>query len=132
MTPPGRDDPALSALVVLRSGGGREVSGQDRITAETVAGFQPDAAALAEARRYFQAAGFDLDAPVGISFSISGPRTLFEQTFGERLAVEPEAGVVRSARTAGGGLELPLRRLPDGVARAVQAVTFTPPPELDR
>jgi hypothetical protein len=130
MTSPGSDDPTLSALVILRSGAGREVTGQDRITVETVAEFQPEPGELAATQRFFRSAGFDLGEPVGISFSISGPRSLFETAFGERLSAKRERGVVRSVRTAGGGLELPLRRLPAGVSQAVQAVAFPPPPEF--
>jgi hypothetical protein len=113
---------------VLRPAGGRDIDGREAITASSVAAFQPDAAAVAEAQAFFRARGFDLEQPVGISFSITGPRSLFESTFGERLDTEQEGGVVQSARPSRGGLELPLERLPATVARAVQAVTFTPPP----
>jgi hypothetical protein len=121
-------DPTISALVVLRPASGRTLDGQEAITAESVAEFEPDAAASAQTEAYFRKRGFEVDQPVGISFSITGPRSLFESTFGEQIVTEQSGGVLSSARPASGGLELPVEHLPAAVVRAVQAVTFTPPP----
>ena len=121
-------DERLSAEVVLRPATG-ELSGDEQITSENVERFLPSAEAAAEATGYFRAAGFEVTDVVGISFSIVGPVSAFEQTFGERPERRVEGGV-DTVRMRGGGLELDLGRLPDPVRRHLQAVTFTPPPDF--
>lgn len=105
------DEPELSAEVVLRPPGG-PLTGREQITATTVGAFQPSTASFATAGEYFRSHGFTVWPGAGISFSITGPRAIFEREFGD----------VDS-------LELSLDRLPEDVAALVQAVTFTPPPE---
>jgi hypothetical protein len=99
----GEPDPLVSAQVVLS-----------------------DPEGVDSASRFFSEAGFETDPVVGISFSIAGPRSLFERVFGDRLEPTDRGGWV-----AGGGpreLKLSLARLPDDVASAVEAVTFSSPP----
>jgi hypothetical protein len=119
-------DPTLSALVVLRPAGG-ELEGA--ITSERAAELHPDATAAAAVERYFRERGLDVAPRVALSFSITGPQSLFETVFGTRLTVEGE-GTATTARTASGGVELPLGSLPADIAGAVQAVTFTLPPDF--
>lgn len=116
-TGPVATDPPLSALVVLRPRDGRELTGDAQITAETLAGYLPDPQAVEAARAYFRWAGYSVTVAAGISFSITGPRSLFERTFG---GLPP----------APGGLELPLDPLPEELRPLVQAVAFTPPPDF--
>lgn len=97
----------ISAQVVLRAKG--------PITAATLSANQPQKKAVEAARELFREAGFELGPYVGISFSISGSRSLFEEYFGTRL------DELR-------GYELPLDSLPKEVAALMEAVTFTPPP----
>jgi hypothetical protein len=120
-------DPVLSALVVLRSAGGREPPAE-AITSETVAQDAPEPGAADAVAAFFRGAGFEVSAPVGISFSITAPRSRFEATFDERLEVEggDRPTEVHTER----GLELPRDVLPEDVRRHVRAVTFTPPPDF--
>lgn len=99
----------ISAQVVLRAKG--------PITAATLAANQPPNETVETVQKLFSEAGFKLGPYVGISFSISGPRSLFEKFFGTRLDKVQ-------------GYELPLDSLPKKVAALIQAVTFTPPPDF--
>jgi len=99
----------ISAQVVLRAKG--------PITAATLAANQPQKEAVEAARKLFREAGFELAPYLGISFSISGSRSLFEKFFGTRLDKLK-------------GYELPLNSLPKKVAALIEAVTFTPPPDF--
>jgi hypothetical protein len=116
----------LSALVVMRPPAGGPLSGAS-ITSESVAGLMPDPAAVERARSHFSSRGFEVSEAVAISFSITGPRSVFEETFGDHPALDAAERTVRGAGGEG-PLELPLDRLPDEVRETVEAVTFTPPP----
>jgi hypothetical protein len=113
----------LSANVLLRPAGGGSVA--DVARAETAEQLTPDPALAARAEEYFRNAGFDVTASVGPSFSIVGSRELFEHTFAQRLE-----GDERGIRTAEGSYELSLDPLPRDLADAIEAVTFTPPPDF--
>jgi hypothetical protein len=99
----------ISAQVVLRAKG--------PITAATLAANQPPKDAVEAASKLFREAGFKLGPYVGISFSISGSRSLFEKFFGTRLDKLQ-------------GYELPLDSLPKDAVALIEAVTFTPPPDF--
>jgi hypothetical protein len=86
----------------------------------------PDPEAASRAEAFFRGAGFEVTGSVGPSFSIVGPRNLFERAFGTRLEDHPKGGL----RTAEGELELPLERVPADLVDSIQAVTFTPPPDF--
>jgi hypothetical protein len=111
----------LSATVLLRPAGGSSVA--DVARAETADQLLPNPQLAAQVQAYFREAGFDVTAAVGPTFSIVGPRQLFEQTFSTRLEGDEREGV----RTTEGALELPL---PPALGDAVEAVTFTPPPDF--
>lgn len=84
---------------------------------------------IAKAKGHFTAAGFEVHAPLGTSFSIAGKRSLFERVFGQSIMVDEETiGAV--ATVEGGGLELPTSALPDDVRAQVKGVSFMPPPPL--
>ncbi len=78
------------------------------------------------ATRYFAAAGFEVGPVVAGSFSITGRRSLFESTFAEPVEEAPGGG----HRTARGTLEFDLARVPERVARHVEAVGFSRPPDF--
>jgi hypothetical protein len=99
----------ISAQVVLRAKG--------PITAATLAENQPPRENVEAVQGLFRDAGFKLGPYVGISFSISGSKQLFERFFRTRLSE------VKS-------YELPLHALPKEVASVIEAVTFTPPPDF--
>jgi hypothetical protein len=119
-------DDRLSAQVVLRPVSGA-LSGNEQITSENVQSFVPSPDAVAETSGFFRGAGFEVADLVGISFSIVGSPSVFEQVFGERPERSVEKGI-DTVRTRAAGLELDLGQLPESVRRHLQAVTFTPPP----
>jgi hypothetical protein len=112
----GTDRP-LAAEVILRSPGGQRLSGQERITSANVAAYLPDPAAVSAATEFFRDRGFGTTERRGISFTITGPQSHFERTFGTRLTGEAST------------LELPLDQIPATVKDVIEAVTFTPPPD---
>jgi hypothetical protein len=120
-------DPPLAAEVILRPPGGR-LSGRDRITSANVAAYLPESAAVAAATDFFRDRGFEVSEPRGISFTITGPQSVFERTFGTSLAVIRQDGVT-SVTGEPGTLELPLGQIPSKVRDVIEAVTFTPPPD---
>lgn len=79
-----------------------------------------DIAGASALRQWFASRGFTTSAPAGISFSVTGPRSLFEETFHVEF---DEAG----NRPGHEVLELPL---PDDLAGEVDAVTFAEPPDF--
>ena len=99
----------ISAQVILRA--------QGPMTVATLVANQPPEAAVQAVRGVFHQAGFALGPYVGISFSISGPASLFESYFRIRLATLQSG-------------ELPLGVLPPLVAGVIDAVAFTPPPDF--
>jgi hypothetical protein len=113
------DDDVLSAEVVLHGPAGRRAAA---VSAADLAEHQPDPATAAGVRRWFQERGFAATDVHGISLTLTGPRRLFDDTFGTRLAgggARPGVDVV----------ELPTPAdLPGHLAAAVDAVTFSPPP----
>jgi hypothetical protein len=101
------------------------------ITTRNLADYAPAPEDAEAARRAFRDAGFEVGELVGISFSITAPRSRFEEVFGIRLRVDERGAVAASDREAPrGGLELPLGRLPRSLAERLVAVAFTPPAEL--
>lgn len=121
-------EPELSAQVVLRPAGGPPRS---PVTADTLRDHTPDPDDAARVAEHLRSEGFEAGPLVGTSFSITGPRSRFETTFGVHLEVErgPD-DLVSRVTTSEGDLELPVGRLPTAVARHVSAVTFTPPPDF--
>ncbi len=72
----------LVAIVVLHPAG-RSLSPHEAITSETIASFLPPAGDLDETADWFRSAGFAVDAPGPISFSISAEPAVFESVFGD-------------------------------------------------
>ncbi len=120
-------NPQVAAEVILRPPGGR-LSGHEPITSGNIAAYLPEPTAVAVATGFFRDQGFESSDPRGISFTISGPKSVFEQTFGARLKVSCHDGAT-SVTSEAGTLELPLDRIPAKVKDVIEAVTFTPPPD---
>ena len=120
------DDINLSALVVLRPE--REGRG-GAIDSQNLGEHLPSRKAIEESTQYFRSQGFGISDVVGISFSIEGRRSLFEQLFDQKLNLRGDRDRITSAR-AGSELEFDLRALPDTVTRHLLAVTFTSPPDF--
>jgi hypothetical protein len=106
----------LVALAVLKPASGRAISGESRITAETLQEFAPDPADADAVARALARAGFRVGPLVGIGMSVTGPRATFERYCGVRLRAADDD----TAR------ELPV---PDELADRVHALTFEPPAE---
>ncbi|WP_394618672.1 hypothetical protein JNUCC0626_06095 [Lentzea sp. JNUCC 0626] len=111
-----RPDELLSAEVVLRDATGRTAP---PITSANLDRHRPDPAQVARARKWFDDKGFTTGEPAGISFSVTGPRALFEETFEVELGDDHRPGV--------DVLELPV---PAAAANAVESVTFAAPPDF--
>jgi hypothetical protein len=107
------EDALLSALVVLRPGPERTLGDRGPVTAETIGNYLPSQEAVEATQRAFRRLGFEVSPVVGPSFSITAPRSRFEEVFGST-----------------DGLEQPLDRMPPAVRDLIQAVTFTPPPDF--
>jgi hypothetical protein len=125
------DPEMLSAQVVLRSASGAPFRPDAPITAANIGEHAPAPEDAAIAKQRFRLAGFAVGEVGGISFSISGPRTLFEEFFSTPLEVD-ERGAVSGAGSAApaGGFELPLDPLPRELVGLVVAVVFSPPADL--
>lgn len=105
-------DPTVSAVVQL-------ATGRNHLTQQEIA----------KAKGSFTAAGFEVHAPLGTSFSIAGKRSLFERVFGQSISVDDETiGAV--ATVEGGGLELATTALPEELRSQVKGVSFMPPPPM--
>lgn len=124
-----KEDVRISALVVLRPE--NDDAGSGPITSEVVDAYLPLQATVEAATSFFARRGFDVSDAVAISFSITGPRSLFEKLFGQKLEIERRrGGEPGSVRLESGSLEFNLSALPQDISRNLQAVTFTPPPDF--
>ena len=88
-----------------------------------------DLASITPVKGHFTSAGFEVHAPLGSTFGIAGPKSLFEKIFGHDLVVNDQ-DLVTTVTTESGDLELPLDPLPDDVRSVVASVRFTEPPPL--
>lgn len=117
---PARSAELLSAEVVLH---GQDSTGTQPITSTNLAQHRPDPNRATQVRNWFEQRGFTTNDVRGISFSLTGPRALFDDTFGTHrhdAAAEPGKDVT----------ELPLPEMPEHVAGVVECVTFSPPPDF--
>lgn len=88
-----------------------------------------DLASITPAKGHFTSAGFEVHAPLGATFAIAGPKSLFEKTFARDLVVDDQQ-LVASVTTADGSLDLPLDPLPDNLREKVESIRFVEPPPL--
>lgn len=87
-----------------------------------------DLASITPAKAHFTSAGFEVHAPLGSSFGIAGPKSLFESTFDRVLLVNEE--LVTSVTTESGEADLPLDSLPESLRKVTESVRFIEPPPL--
>jgi subtilase family serine protease len=135
MTPPAQTmevkvpkDPVVSAEVVFAPASGAALENA-AITAANVKAFAPAPEAVEAARRYFTQAGFQTSSLSGISFTISAPQSVFETTFGVKLAGGKKSASKKASAASKAPVELPLARLPASVSKGIKAVTFSRPPD---
>lgn len=115
------DSKMTSAQVILRPASGRAAR-EGTITAATIGEYIPDPEKAEHIRRLFQELGFDTGEIVGNSFAITAPVARFEKVFDTKLGPKN----TRADR----GYELPLDALESTITGAVEAITFTPPPDF--
>jgi hypothetical protein len=123
------DDADVTALVIPRSASGKRFDGHTQITAANVSDYQPSAHDVAASAAGFTRLGFAVGPLVGISFAISGARTLFESVFAVKIDVDARgACTVRNSK--GDAAQLPLGYLPRELRELLLTVTFSPPADL--
>lgn len=88
-----------------------------------------DMASIAPVKAHFTSAGFEVHAPLGSSFGIAGPKSLFESAFNRVLLVS-EQELVTSVTTDAGESDLPLDSLPEKLRAVTESVRFIEPPPL--
>jgi len=88
-----------------------------------------DLASITPAKGHFTSIGFEVHAPLGSSFGIAGPKSLFEKTFNRVLLVSDQE-LVTKITTDDGETELPLDPLPENIRRVTESVRFIEPPPL--
>ena len=88
-----------------------------------------DMASITPAKGQFTSMGFEVHAPMGSSFGIAGPKSLFEKTF-QLVLVVSDKDLVTTVTTEDGELELPLDSLPENLLAVTESVRFIEPPPL--
>ena len=88
-----------------------------------------DLARITPVKGHFTSAGFEVHAPLGSSFGIAGPKSLFEKVF-DLILVVNEDNLVTTVSTESGELDLPLEPLPENLRSTVESVRFVEPPPL--
>lgn len=125
-----RKAPVLSAQVLLRSASGKPADGQAAITAANIREYLPSPEVAAGAKQAFAQRGFQVGEVVGNSFSITASGETFEKLFQAKLRQGERGDVTVQGKSKSESYELPLAHLPDEIARLVEAVTFSPPPDF--
>jgi hypothetical protein len=119
----GMDVPAASALVILQSPPPEHGGSAD--------GFgPPDPGQARRVQDLLRSLGFDVGALIGTSFSISAPPWLFQRSFGQAPPTEPTVETADGASHGPDHHELPVDRLPDEAAAAIEAIVFARPPDF--
>jgi hypothetical protein len=119
------DEAPISAQVLLKTA---STYGGEPVTAETISAAMPTPQEVAAITAEFLRRGFEVGPVVGLSFSVTAPPRAFEEMFDLRLPRRPSRRL--DLNPEGHGYELPLDRLLPRIARGVQAVVFTPPPDF--
>ncbi len=88
-----------------------------------------DMASIAPVKAHFTMAGFEVHAPLGSSFGIAGPKSLFESTF-DRVLLVNDTDLITSVTTDAGDVDLPLDSLPEDLRQVTASVRFIEPPPL--
>ncbi len=84
---------------------------------------------LARTKAYFTKAGFEVLAPLGLTFAIGNRKSRFETFFGLSLMLNDDV-LGNPVTLEGGGRELPVEPLPDEIREMVESITLPEPPDL--
>lgn len=98
------------------------------VMAATATSAGPDA--TQRAQRLLGGAGFEVDAAVGPTFAITGPKDLFERFFDVTLEPDGRGGIHLAGSAGRAGYEIPATSVPASLRGDVAIVTFTPPPDF--
>lgn len=118
-----KNDPVLSAEVILKSSTGRSLTDEGiTITSENIHEFRPRPETIAEASKLLRDLGFTT-SQVGITMTITGKRSQFEQTFdGKFIIKKADVGIsVQPKKEA---------VIPSSLSHVIEKIVFIPPPEL--
>ncbi len=88
-----------------------------------------DLASIQPVKSHFTSVGFEVHAPLGSSFGIAGPKSLFENVF-DRVLMVNDQDLITSVTTDAGETDLPLDSLPEQLRRVTESVRFIEPPPL--
>lgn len=121
---------AVSAQVVFRPASGEKLDRRAAITAENIEQYAPDPDRVAAAARVLSEQGFQVSELAGNSFSITAPPDVFEKAFGVQLSGSDKKGMSFVDDKGEARYELPPAHLPKELRAAVEAITFTPPPDF--
>src|SRR5262245_50301263 len=110
----------MSAEVILRPPAGADAAAP--VTSENLARLRPDPRAAELARRGFAERGFSAGEVIGGSFTVTGPATLFDATFG--------AGLAGGRAVSGADLTVLVPSMPRHVADTIEAVAPSEAPDF--
>jgi len=120
----------ISAQVILPSAGGKTIDGETVVTSKNISNFIPSPETVEKAQKIFREKGFKVENVVGISFSISAPVEIFEDTFKARIGKTENKGFEFIQADGTGSNELPKSSLALFSTGIVQAILFIPPPDF--
>ena len=123
-------DTIVSALALLIPASGQAIDGDTPITSENVLVYAPSPEVLDLVAQAFQRLGFQTDTTGGIGISLTATVGTFEGVFLTTLIEGPHGGVMSAREGTDPALELPLEHMPAEIRNAVQAVTFSEPPDF--
>jgi hypothetical protein len=118
--------PMVVAQVLLRSAGGDRPGVDVPITAGNVGRLAPAAETVAAVADSFRRAGFVILGTPGISITISGSKTLFEQHFGYELAYGADHAykVRKPSRSAPDPTSIPTDHLSAPIRQAISQIAL--------
>ena len=117
------------AHVLVRPASGRRITGDTRITADTLDLYRPRDDDVRTVAGQLAGAGFAVTHPPGIAITIVGAVELFQHFFHAEL-VEHRPGDLRVSGDVPDPYELPLDAVPRPIADLIESVTLEPPAEL--
>lgn len=112
---------------ILEGSSASEFSLGSRAVSPTDVAVPTQGGAIARTKAYFTKSGFEVHAPLGVTFSIGNRKSRFETFFGQPLVID-EDRLGGPVTTEDGGRELPLEPLPEEIREMVETVTL---PALD-
>ena len=123
-------DREISAQVILPAARGPRSRLSVPATVETLAEFLPDPDLVRKARDVLRARGFRVGPTVGNNFAVTASARAFERVLGVSLRVNADGSIQCVAEDGSKTYECPRKQLPAEIARFVETITFTRPPDF--